>query len=390
MNQIKVLVVDDDEILCNDIANELNKSSFNVDISHNLNSAIDSILKERHDVYLIDLHLQNIEDSFKIISKIKMQYPNSIIVAMSVNGDTQRAINAMKNGAVDVLLKPFAAIEIESKINRIAESISLEKTSLWFKDSIIAEHEIIGESPEIKQLKMKIAIIAKSNSKVLITGPSGSGKELVAWAIRNTSKRNDMPFEIVNCSAIPEPLIESELFGTAKGAFTGAIDRRGKFYHADGGTLFLDEIGDMPILIQTKILRVIEYGEFTQLGSDKSIKVDVRIIAATNKDIKQLVKQKTFREDLYFRLNVARLETPSLKQHATDIPVLIGHFLKLLRVDYSIEQLFSKKALAYLMSLEWPGNVRQLYNLIERLLLFWNGEIIDSDAIRMNMSDSFE
>ena len=319
-------------------------------------------------------------DGLETLKAIKEIAPEPIVIMISGHSNIDTAVQATKLGAYDFLEKPLSGEKVLILVKRAIEKQALEKENVELKTSIFQRWEIIGESPNIITLKNEISKAGASQGRVIIYGESGVGKELIARALHKASDRKDKNFIEVNCAAIPQELIESELFGHEKGSFTGAYERKkGKFELADKGTLFLDEIGDMSLTTQAKVLRVIETQEFQRVGGSKKIKVDVRIIAATNKDLNEEIKKGNFREDLYFRLNVIPIYVPPLRERKDDIPLLVEYFLKNFAQQYGQKQKkISKVTLSSLMDYDWPGNVRELKNTIERFVIMTPPETIDT------------
>jgi two-component system nitrogen regulation response regulator NtrX len=388
MKKLQVLIADDDSFICEDISLALDEKRFVIDTANNGNDAFELFQKKHHDIVISDIQMPNQDDGFILLDKIKNIAPETAVIIVTGFGDVQRAVRAMKLGAVDFITKPFEADQVAVKIDKIADRVELTLKNRRMREELNAHYEIIGESKSVQQLRAQIERIAATDSTVLIGGPNGTGKELVAWQIRNRSNRADKPFIIVNCAAIPEELIEAELFGNEAGAYTGAVKaRKGKFELADGGTIFLDEIGDMSQSAQAKVLRVLQSGEISRVGSEKSVKVDVRVIAASNKDIQEMVRKNLFREDLYYRLNVLPVRTSSLEQRREDIPLLIEHFMRRKGLSVEAEQIFSPDALNYLKALEYPGNIRQLQNVVERLIIYYEGGGIDIGQVKLAAVD---
>ncbi|MCG2813283.1 MAG: sigma-54 dependent transcriptional regulator, partial [Thermodesulfovibrionales bacterium] len=296
------------------------------------------------------------------------------------HGSIELAVKATQIGAYDFLEKPLSLERVLLVSKRAIEKRTLERENIALKENLTRKWRLVGESQKIRDLREQIEMAARSNSRVLIFGESGTGKEVAARLLHEKSPRDGKPFIEVNCAAIPQELIESELFGHEKGSFTGAFEKKnGKFELADGGTLFLDEIGDMSLQTQAKVLRVIETQEFQRVGGNKNINVDVRIIAATNKDLREEVKKGSFREDLFFRLNVIPLFVPPLRERKDDIPILVEYFLDSLAAEYGKPpRKILPEALKYLQSYDWPGNVRELKNVIERLVIMTPSNIIDA------------
>ena len=300
---------------------------------------------------------------------------------MTAYGTSQTAIEAMKRGAYDYVLKPFDIPQLKTLLFEALAAARAMKQIVAFPTKLNAEESgqtIVGNSPAMQQVYKLIGQVAPTSTTILITGESGTGKELVARAIYQNGSRVNKPFIAINCAAIPENLLESELFGHEKGAFTGALAQRiGKFEQCDGGTLFLDEIGDMPMTTQTKILRVLQEGEISRVGNNASIKTDVRIIAATNKDLWQAVQRKEFREDLFYRLNVVRVNLPPLRERSTDIPILVAYFINKFRLKLPTgPSQIADEALAAIQRATWPGNVRELENCIQRAMVLASGNTI--------------
>lgn len=387
MNKYKVLIVDDDEFVCEDIATSLDESKFDIDKAYNGETAFEIFKQKIHNIVITDLEMnKNKEAGFFLLEKIKSHSPSAAVMIITGHSDIHLAIKAMQNGALDYVTKPYDAEQIAIKVVKIADRVALSDENIRLRNEISSQYAILGNSATIQELKKHISIIAKTESRVLITGPNGSGKELVARAIRDQSNRAEKPFEVVNCAALPENLIESELFGTVKGAFTGANDKKGKFELANEGTIFLDEVGDMTLATQAKVLRVLENGEFTRVGSERQIKVNVRVIAATNKDLSELIKKGLFREDLFYRLNVIPIHTTPLRLRVDDVPTLIEHKINKMGKALDISKVFDVEAIKFLQSLEWEGNVRELNNVIERLMIFWNGQPLGTQDIKPHIS----
>lgn len=381
MNQFRILVVDDDPIVCEDISTELDRSIYKVDTAFNIESALSLFLAKRHHIVLADLTMDGQDDGFILLDKIKGIAPNTAVAIVTAHNDVKRAVKAMQLGAIDYITKPFENDQLLLKITRIADQINLQEEVSRLQRELDTQHELIGNSEPMQELRRQISIVARTESSVLITGPSGSGKELVARAIHRQSHRKENAFIAVNAAAITETLIESELFGTVKGAFTGALDKKGKFELAHEGTLFLDEIGDMSLSTQAKILRAIDQNVVSPVGSVKNVSINVRIITATNKDLSILIEKELFREDLYYRLNVIPLETKPLRERREDIPLLIEHFLLRNGKTENLGRYFSPEAIDCLCSHEWPGNVRELNNMVQRLIIFSNGVPVKPEQI---------
>lgn len=379
-----ILVVDDEEGIRETISGILEDEGYNVITASTGIEAINTVKENNPDLVILDILLPEL-NGIEVLKEIKSFKPDLPVIMISGHGTSEDVVKSIKMGAEDYLEKPLTLNRIVVTVQNALEKSALELENTLLKQNLLRERVLIGESLKIKQLKEQIETIAKSNSRVLILGESGSGKELVAHLLHEKSQRADKPFIELNCAAIPQELIESELFGHEKGSFTGAFERKkGKFELAHEGTLFLDEIGDMSLATQSKVLRVIETQEFQRVGGNKNIKVDVRIISATNKDLLEEVKKGTFREDLYFRLNVIPLKVPPLREHKEDIPLLVNHFLKYFAKEYGQKtKNITQEALKKLESYNWPGNVRELKNVIERLVIMTNSDTITDRDINI-------
>jgi two-component system nitrogen regulation response regulator NtrX len=344
--------------------------------------ALKIIESESPDLVLLDIWMPGI-DGIETLKEIKAGNPFIQVIIITGHGNVETAVKATKLGAFDLIEKPLSIDKVIVGINNALNFRRLEEENRYLRKKTLAKNSIDGNSPGVLALKQQIAAVASTDTWVLITGENGTGKELVARTIYQLGNRAEKPFVDVNCAAIPEELIESELFGHEKGAFTGATTKkRGKFEIASGGTILLDEIGDMSLKTQAKILRVLQEQQFQRVGGSRVLKVDVRVIAATNKDLASEIKKGTFREDLYYRLNVVPIEVPSLRERKDDIPLLADHFLD----DSAIQNRSRRKhidpeALDMLAAYPWPGNVRELKNLIERLVILVPGERITPDDI---------
>jgi two-component system nitrogen regulation response regulator NtrX len=314
-------------------------------------------------------------DGIETLKRLRERDPSALVVMISGHATIQNAVEATQLGAYDILEKPLDTDRILVTLRNATGRIDLAEENARLKATIESRYEIVGKSPAIRALIEKIDRVADSSARVLVTGENGTGKELVARAVHRQSARARKPFVEVNCAAIPGELIESELFGHMKGSFTGAIqDRTGKFEQADGGTLFLDEVGDMSLAAQAKVLRVLQDGEVTRIGGPKPRKVDVRVIAATNKKLEEEIEAGRFREDLYYRLNVVPIHVPPLRERREDIPLLVAHFLsQFTKNDGVVPRTIDAAAIERLMAFGWPGNVRELRNTIERLLILAPG-----------------
>jgi len=378
-----VLVVDDETSIIETLSSIIEDEGYDVITASSGEKGLNMFLKHSPDIILLDIWMPDM-DGIETLKQIRSKDKQVSIIMISGHSNIDTAVQAIKLGAYDFLEKPLSLDKVLILIKRALEKQKLEKENIALKSSILEQWEIIGESPKMIELEDKISKAAASQGRVIIYGESGSGKELVARALHNIGDRKNNDFIEVNCAAIPQELIESELFGHEKGSFTGAFEaKKGKFELADRGTLFLDEIGDMTLATQAKVLRIIETQEFQKVGGSKNIKVDVRIIAATNKDLEEEIRNSNFREDLYFRLNVITMYVPPLRERKDDIPLLIEHFLKILARQYGQKKKkVSKATLRALMEYDWPGNVRELKNTIERLVIMNPDETIDTKEIQ--------
>jgi two-component system nitrogen regulation response regulator NtrX len=367
-----ILIVDDEEGILDTLSGILEDEGYEVITASSGEDALERFKAFSPEIVLLDVWLPGM-DGIEVLKRIKEGNNFTSVIMISGHSNIDTAVNAIKLGAYDFLEKPLSLEKVLILIKNALDMQRLERR--------IGEErwEIVGQSPQIMALKETIKKAASSHSRILIYGESGTGKELVARAIHNESPRRNANFIEVNCAAIPHELIESELFGHEKGSFTGAFERKkGKFELAHEGTLFLDEIGDMSQATQAKVLRVIETQEFQRVGGNKKIKVDVRIIAATNKNLQEEIKKNNFREDLYFRLNVIPIHIPPLRERKEDIPLLADYFLKGFAQQYGQKpKKLSKRAMQALMGYDWPGNVRELKNIIERFVIMNPAEIID-------------
>jgi DNA-binding NtrC family response regulator len=378
--RVRVLVVDDDEITCNLLEEVLAKEGYAVDRALNGREAINKGERVPYDVVLTDIRMIG-ADGMEVLRAYRQKSPETIIIMMTAFGSIETAIRAIKEGAYDYVSKPFKLEEIKLTIHRALEQSRLFRENLQYRQELITKYKIenmVGRSPQMLQVYKTIARVAESRSTVLISGESGTGKELVARAIHFNSLRASKPFVAVDCGSLAETLLESELFGHVRGAFTGAvISKKGLFEEADGGTCFLDEVGDISLSMQAKLLRVLQEHEIKRVGGTETIKIDVRIVAATNKNLEELVAEKKFREDLFYRLNVVFIHLPSLRERAEDIPLLADHFLRKYAVENAkpVSQI-SQEALEHLARYGWPGNVRELENVIERAVTLSHHSII--------------
>jgi two-component system nitrogen regulation response regulator NtrX len=380
-----ILVVDDERNIRRSLEMILEGEGYKVTCASSGEEALDALKETDFQAALLDIFMPGLNgiDALKLMRESR---PDLAVIVISGHGTVQDAVRATRFGAYDFLEKPLSREKVLLAVTHAIEAVGLTKENRTLKKRIEGSFEMIGESEALSSIREQIDRVAPSNGRVLILGESGTGKELIARAIHTNSKRSSGPFIKVNCAAIPEELIESELFGSDKGAFTGAVKTRdGKFLQADGGTLFLDEIGDMSLSVQAKVLRALEQGEFERVGGAETIKVDVRVLAATNKDLESQVSKGEFREDLFFRLNVVPVTAPPLRERSGDVSKLVDYFLKLYAESNDFRpKVVAPEAMAILRDYSWPGNIRELKNLTERLSIMVQGETIElSDLPRL-------
>ncbi len=365
-----ILIIDDEESIRESLQGILQDEEFRTISAENGEQGLSLLRDEIPDLVLLDIWMPGM-DGIETLRKIREVSPEQLVIMMSGHGTIETAVKATKLGAYDFIEKPLSLEKLLLSVQNALTVGQLVEENRSLKAKIAKEHEMVGNSPAIRQLKEQISIAAPTSGWVLISGENGTGKELVARAIHTFSGRANKPFIEVNCAAIPEELIESELFGHEKGSFTGATAlRKGKFDLANEGTLFLDEIGDMSLKTQAKVLRILQERKFERVGGSRTIEVDVRVIAATNKDLCEEISRGNFREDLFYRLNVLPFDVPPLRERKDDIPLLITHFLELYCSKESREiKTVSPMAMELLVNYPWPGNVRELKNIIERLVI---------------------
>ena len=379
----KILVIEDEAAIRRVLVKILSEESetYDVDEAEDGSQGLELIKKTDYDLALCDIKMPKM-DGVEVLQAAKKVRPEIPFIMISGHGDLDTAVNTMRLGAFDYISKPPDLNRLLTTVRNALDKKELVKENKILKKKVSKGYEMVGESKEITVIKDMIEKVAPTDARVLITGSNGTGKELVAHWLHEKSDRSAGPFIEVNCAAIPSELIESELFGHVKGAFTSAVrDRAGKFEAANKGTIFLDEIGDMSLSAQAKVLRALQESKISRVGTDKDIKVDVRVIAATNKDLQQEIAEGKFREDLYHRLAVILINVPSLNDRREDIPLLIDHFTSIITSEQGVvTKKFSKKALELLKSYDWTGNIRELRNVVERLIILGGDEISEEDV----------
>jgi DNA-binding NtrC family response regulator len=380
IKKISLLIVDDEESVRDSLYNWFIEDGYTVDSAENAKDALSMLESKKYDIILADIKMPGM-DGLEMHRRIKSLNKDSIVIVMTAFASVETAVQALKDGAYDYVTKPFDPDDLSHLIRNAASQITLKAENEALKNKIISLEnieDIIGNSDAMMKVLKEVESVAQSNSSVIITGESGTGKELIARAIHSNSQRKYFPMVSVHCGALSESLLESELFGHEKGAFTGAMfNRKGRFEMADGGTIFLDEIATISGKMQIELLRVLESKTFMRVGGNKEIKSDFRVVCATNRDLKKLVESGTFREDLYYRLNVVNIKIPPLRERPEDIPSLVDHFIKkyctsMSRDLISIDPAASKRIEEY----DFPGNVRELENMIERAIVIGNGKEI--------------
>jgi len=370
MGREDLLVVDDEPNIRSSLEGILRDEGYHVSSIGSAEEALNWVRQTPPDLVLLDVLLPGM-DGIAALEEMKRRKPDLPVLMISGHGSIETAVKATKLGAYGFIEKPLSLDRVLQEVRHALDQVRLEKENLQLRQSLQKRYEIVGKSAAIRDIQRMIRSVAPTNGRVLIRGESGTGKELVARAIHEKSLRKEKPFVEVNCAAIPEDLIESELFGHEKGSFTGATARRrGKFELGDGGTVFLDEVADMSLRTQAKVLRVLEEQRFERVGGSESLVVDVRVLAASNKDLEQEIRAARLREDLYYRLNVVPLYIPPLRERKEDIPLLVNHFLREFCAEYGKrEKKMSAGAMEVLVNYPWPGNVRELKNLIERIII---------------------
>ncbi len=378
----KILVIDDERAIRNTLKDVLEYEKYEVDLAEDGPSGLALFSENKYDIVLCDIKMQKM-DGLEVLQKIMEISTITPVVMISGHGNIDTAVEAIKKGAYDFLEKPLDLNRLLITIRNAMDKSSLITQAQVLRNKVSKMYEIVGESEAIKKVREMIDRVAPTEARVLITGANGTGKELVAHQIHEKSNRAKGPFVEVNCAAIPSELIESELFGHEKGSFTSAIKQRiGKFEQADGGTLFLDEIGDMSLSAQAKVLRALQENRITRVGSDKDIQVNVRVVTATNKNIKKEIETNNFREDLYHRLSVILIHVPTLNEREEDIPLLADHFNSLICKEYGMsKKILRKDAIKELQKIQWTGNIREFRNVLERLIILCKDEISGADVL---------
>jgi DNA-binding NtrC family response regulator len=379
----RILVIDDERSIRNTLKDILEYEKYSVDLAEDGIKALDKIKAGSYDVILCDIKMPGM-DGIEVLEKFQELIPDTPVVMISGHGNIDTAVESIKKGAFDYIEKPLDLNRLLITIRNAMDKSNLVSETKSLKKKVNKKFEIIGESAALKAVVEMADRVAKTDARVLITGSNGTGKELVARRIHDQSNRSAGPFIEVNCAAIPSELIESELFGHEKGAFTSAVKQHiGKFEQANGGTLFLDEIGDMSLSAQAKVLRVLQESIISRVGGDKQIKVDVRVVAATNKNLSAEIAENNFREDLYHRLSVILIKVPALNERLEDIPLLANHFIQLICDEYGMpKKTITDDAFAELQKISWTGNIREFRNVIERLIILCDSLITGEDVIR--------
>jgi two-component system nitrogen regulation response regulator NtrX len=377
-----ILVIDDEKSIRNTLKEILEYEKFSVDLAENGIEGLEMYRKGGYDIVLCDIKMPDM-DGLEVLEKIFEEEGEGQVIMISGHGNIDNAVEAIKKGAYDFIEKPLDLNRLLITIRNALDKSTLITETKVLKKRVSKGFEMVGESGAIQHVKQIVDKVAPTDARVLITGANGTGKELVARSLHDKSARAQGPFIEVNCAAIPSELIESELFGHEKGAFTSAIkQRKGKFEQADGGTIFLDEIGDMSLSAQAKVLRALQENKITRVGSDKDINVNVRVIAATNKNLKEEIEKNRFREDLYHRISVILVHVPSLNERLEDIPLLVDHFNQLICEEYGTSpRIIKEDAIKELQKINWTGNIREFRNVLERLIILCEKEITGKDVV---------
>ncbi len=381
-----ILIVDDEEAIRTSLRSILEDEEYEVAVATNGVEALKIYGTDPPDLMILDIWMPEM-DGLETLRRVKQFVPTAQVMMISGHGSIETAVKAVKLGAYDYIEKPLSLENVTLRVKHALAQYRLEQENQTLRTKVQQKFELVGQSTAMQRLQQLIETAGPTNSRVLIGGENGTGKELVARAIHMHSARAERPFVAVNCAAIPETLIESELFGHEKGSFTGAMSmKRGQFEQANGGTLFLDEIGDMSLNTQAKVLRALQEQQFTRVGGTKLLKVDVRVLAASNKDLEKEIEKGQFREDLYYRLNVVPVIVPPLRERREDIPALVRHFMKANSEEQGLRiKEVSREAMAVLQQYEWPGNIRELRNLIERLMIMVPESVIEPRQATMSL-----
>ena len=377
----KILVIDDERSIRNTLSDILSLEGHKVDVAEDGEQGFKKASESKFDAVFCDIKMPKM-DGLEVLAKLHDSFPELPIVMISGHGDIDTAVESIKNGAFDYIQKPLDLNRLLVTLRNALDRSTLVAETKTLKKKVNTKYKMIGETPAMLKVKEMIERVAPTDARVLITGSNGTGKEAVAHWIHEKSNRAAAPFVEVNCAAIPSELIESELFGHVKGSFTGAVkDKAGKFEQADGGTLFLDEIGDMSLAAQAKVLRALQENRITRIGSDKDVTVNVRVVAATNKNLREEIEKNNFREDLYHRLSVILIHVPTLNERIDDIPLLVDDFIKTCceEQNFPVKKI-TDDALAELKKINWRGNIRELRNVIERLVILCGNEITADDV----------
>jgi two-component system response regulator HydG len=391
---VEVLIIDNDEPHAQVVAESLQRVGFSCSVATSGSQGAEMIEQGGYDVVITDLVMNDV-DGLGILARAKKELPEAEVILMTGHGSIPSAVTAMQQGAFNYLLKPLDLGQLRAVTERAAQSARLRRANLDLQrrlDERFGFEGVVGDSSQMRDVIEKLKRIAPTNASVLIQGETGTGKELVAQAIHQNSPRKSKPFVALNCAALSENILESELFGHVKGAFTDAsTDRVGKFEYAHGGTLFLDEVGDMLLATQIKLLRVLENGEITRVGSNDPIKVNVRILSATNRNLEDAIHAGTFRNDLYHRLKVVTIRLPNLRERSQDVPILIDHFIRLFSRKHGKQiKGVSPPARRKLLAFEWPGNVRQLRNVVESMVVVDYDGLLDTDDLPEELAEPAE
>jgi len=383
MSDRKILVVEDDPILRRFVKDVLKRKGCDVTTTENGLAALEEVDKKQFHLIISDLKMQGM-DGLELLTRVKKMVPSTEVIIITAFGSVSTAVDVMKKGAFDYITKPVELEELDIVVDRVFEHQKLLDENRFLKQELtknLVTSNIIGKSASTQRVRDLVEMVGPLDSTVLITGETGSGKEVVANALHQMSARKDRPFIKVNCAALPDTLLESELFGHEKGAFTGAVQRtKGRFELADGGTLLLDEIGELGVQVQAKLLRVLQYQQFERVGSGKSVQVDVRVITTTNRDLKEEVKKENFRKDLFFRLNVVSVQLSPLRERREDVAFFVEHFLEKYNTKYKKKKTLSDKAMEQLMHYDWPGNVRELENCLETSVILNKEEVMKPET----------